>query len=186
MVEGGRVSATTSHTCYSVSVTSFTQLLARNWWLFLLRGVAAITFGVLSLIWPGISLGTFILLFGAYALVHGVFAPVATIVGGGNAEHKVLVRGVVADAGAPGEFTQRKLKTLSFTLDFQRRLDDRSAQIAPMKPTLLGAGFWLWTQITFVAPRLSQQSCWRQHNAWQPSFFAGCPMLTTPTFGPRC
>jgi uncharacterized membrane protein HdeD (DUF308 family) len=70
----------------SVTVVAFPQLVARNWWLFLLRGLAAITFGVLSLIWPGISLVTLILLFGAYALVDGVFALAAAIVGRGNAE----------------------------------------------------------------------------------------------------
>ena len=70
----------------SVNVIAFPQLVARNWWLFLLRGLAAITFGILSLIWPGISLVTLILLFGAYALVDGVFALAAAIVGRGNAE----------------------------------------------------------------------------------------------------
>ncbi len=70
----------------SVSIISLPQLLARNWWLFLLRGLAAIVFGVLSLAWPGISLLTLILFFGAYALVDGVFALAAAIVGRGNAE----------------------------------------------------------------------------------------------------
>jgi uncharacterized membrane protein HdeD (DUF308 family) len=70
----------------SVSAISLPQLLARNWWLFLLRGIAALTFGVLSLVWPGISLATLILLFGAYALVDGAFALAAAMVGRGNAE----------------------------------------------------------------------------------------------------
>jgi uncharacterized membrane protein HdeD (DUF308 family) len=76
----------TSQASSSVTVIAFPQLVARNWWLFLLRGLAAITFGVLSLIWPGISLVTLVLLFGAYALVDGVFALAAAIVGRGNAE----------------------------------------------------------------------------------------------------
>lgn len=46
----------TSQVPYSVTVVAFPQLLACNWWLFLLRGLAAIIFGVLSLVWPGISL----------------------------------------------------------------------------------------------------------------------------------
>ena len=70
----------------SVSVISLPQLIARNWWLFLLRGVAALIFGVLSLAWPGISLATLILLFGAYALVDGAFALAAAVVGRGSAE----------------------------------------------------------------------------------------------------
>ena len=76
----------TSQTSYSVAVISLPQLLARNWWLFLLRGLAAVIFGVLSLVWPGISLVTLILFFGAYALVDGAFALTAAIVGRGNAE----------------------------------------------------------------------------------------------------
>lgn len=58
-----------------------THALGRNWWLFLLRGLAAITFGVLSFIWPAISLVILVLLYGAYALVDGVFALVAGIFG---------------------------------------------------------------------------------------------------------
>lgn len=56
------------------SVISLPQVIARNWWRFLLRGVAALIVGVLSLVWPGISLATLILLFGVYALVDGAFA----------------------------------------------------------------------------------------------------------------
>jgi len=75
----------TSQTSYSLTVIGFPQLIARNWWLFLLRGIAALTFGVLSFVWPGISLLTLILFFGAYALVDGTFALAAAIVGRGSA-----------------------------------------------------------------------------------------------------
>lgn len=59
--------------------------LARNWWLILLRGILAIIFGVLTFIWPGITLVTLVLLYGAYALVDGVFALAAAIMGGAPA-----------------------------------------------------------------------------------------------------
>jgi uncharacterized membrane protein HdeD (DUF308 family) len=45
--------------------------LSRNWWVLLLRGVVAILFGVLTLMRPGISLVSLLLLFGAYALADG-------------------------------------------------------------------------------------------------------------------
>jgi uncharacterized membrane protein HdeD (DUF308 family) len=50
------------------------DMLARNWWLFLLRGIAGIAFGLITFFAPGISLAALVLLFGAYALADGVFA----------------------------------------------------------------------------------------------------------------
>jgi uncharacterized membrane protein HdeD (DUF308 family) len=46
--------------------------LARNWWLFVLRGVAALVFGLLTLVWPSITVAALVLLFGAYAIVDAV------------------------------------------------------------------------------------------------------------------
>jgi uncharacterized membrane protein HdeD (DUF308 family) len=51
--------------------------LARNWWAVALRGALAIIFGVLAFFWPGASLAALVLLFGAYALVDGIFAVIA-------------------------------------------------------------------------------------------------------------
>ncbi len=48
------------------------NILSKNWWVLLLRGLAAIVFGILAWLLPGITLATLILLFGAYALVDGV------------------------------------------------------------------------------------------------------------------
>ncbi len=59
--------------------------LAKNWWLLLLRGIAAILFGVLAFGWPGLTLLTLILFYGAYALVDGVIAIIAAIRGGAPA-----------------------------------------------------------------------------------------------------
>jgi len=48
--------------------------LSRNWGWIVLRGVAAIVFGILSFAWPGLTLTVLVLLWGAYALVDGVVA----------------------------------------------------------------------------------------------------------------
>lgn len=52
--------------------------LAKNWWALLIRGIAAVIFGVLAFLWPGITWITIAIFFGAYALVDGIFAIVAT------------------------------------------------------------------------------------------------------------
>lgn len=49
------------------------RALHRGWWLTLLRGLAAIAFGVLTWIQPSISLAALILYFGAYCLANGIF-----------------------------------------------------------------------------------------------------------------
>lgn len=51
--------------------------LSDNWWAVALRGLAALVFGVLTLVSPGISLAALVLLFGAYAVADGVLAIVA-------------------------------------------------------------------------------------------------------------
>ena len=48
-----------------------------RWWAVLIRGIAAVLFGVVALFRPGISLALIVLLFGAYALVDGIFSIVA-------------------------------------------------------------------------------------------------------------
>ena len=48
--------------------------MAKNWWILFLRGIVAIGFGVLVFIWPGPTLLTLVLLFGAYAFVNGLLA----------------------------------------------------------------------------------------------------------------
>src|SRR5215813_14549392 len=56
--------------------------MAKGWWLVLLRGIAAIVFGVLAFVWPGLTLLTLVLFYGAFALADGVIALAAAITGG--------------------------------------------------------------------------------------------------------
>ncbi|MFF5208953.1 HdeD family acid-resistance protein [Streptosporangium sp. NPDC000396] len=48
--------------------------LSRTWWVYLIRGACAILFGLLAIIWPGITIYALVILFGAYAIADGVFA----------------------------------------------------------------------------------------------------------------
>lgn len=58
---------------------SVLELLTRNWWAVALRGAVAIVFGILVLVWPGISLLALLVVFGAFALVDGIFSIVAAV-----------------------------------------------------------------------------------------------------------
>ena len=63
------------------TVPEMAKLFAARWWAVLLRGIVAITFGVLAFTWPGVTVATLVLLFGFYALVDGVFS-LLTAIGG--------------------------------------------------------------------------------------------------------
>jgi uncharacterized membrane protein HdeD (DUF308 family) len=73
---------TNVHTMRPPGAGIMLHALARNWWLLLLRGICAVIFGVLTFVWPGMTLLTLILLYGAFALVEGALAVWASIVGG--------------------------------------------------------------------------------------------------------
>jgi uncharacterized membrane protein HdeD (DUF308 family) len=52
-------------------------MVARDWWVFAIRGIAALVFGALAFIWPETTLRVLVVLFGAYVLVDGVSLLVA-------------------------------------------------------------------------------------------------------------
>ena len=55
--------------------------LARHWWVFLVRGLVAIAFGLVALFYPAATLVTFILFYAVFSIVDGVFAVVSAIRG---------------------------------------------------------------------------------------------------------
>lgn len=65
--------------------------LARYWWVLVFRGLLAIAFGVLAFLWPGLTLASLVLVFGAYALVDGVSAIVSALRGRGEEPWWLLV-----------------------------------------------------------------------------------------------
>ena len=69
----------------SVSGPLMLSSLSRNWWLVLLRGIAAIVFGVLAFVLPGLTLLTLVILYGVYALFDGVVALMAAFWADGRA-----------------------------------------------------------------------------------------------------
>jgi uncharacterized membrane protein HdeD (DUF308 family) len=47
------------------------ELLARSWWMLALQGLVALLFGVLAVLWPGLTLLWLVALFAAYAIISG-------------------------------------------------------------------------------------------------------------------
>jgi uncharacterized membrane protein HdeD (DUF308 family) len=46
----------------------------RDWWLLVLRGIAAVFFALAAFLWPGLTLAALVLIFGAYAIVDGLLS----------------------------------------------------------------------------------------------------------------
>src|SRR2546425_8533548 len=47
------------------------EMISRSWWMFAWRGAVAVLFGVLALVWPGLTLLWLVALFAAFALLSG-------------------------------------------------------------------------------------------------------------------
>ena len=71
------------------------EVSSRHWWAFALRGVAAILFGVLAFVWPGMTLAVLVLLWGAYALVDGVLALISAFRTNNDHRWGLLLEGLV-------------------------------------------------------------------------------------------
>jgi uncharacterized membrane protein HdeD (DUF308 family) len=70
------------------------HLLARHWWALALRGVFAVLFGLLTFLIPGITLLTLVLLFGAYAILDGIFDIISAVKAPGR-HWPLVLEGVV-------------------------------------------------------------------------------------------
>jgi uncharacterized membrane protein HdeD (DUF308 family) len=67
------------NSAFDGSSTAASDALARNWWLFTLRGILGIVFGLVALIFPGPTMLSLVILFSAYMLVDGVAAIVSAV-----------------------------------------------------------------------------------------------------------
>jgi len=55
------------------------QLLSNFRTMFLFRGLAALAFGIITLVWPKLTLSTLVFVFGVFAVVSGIMAVVAAL-----------------------------------------------------------------------------------------------------------
>ena len=102
---GGRTTA---------ELTCDLAVLAKNWWIVALRGVAAILFGILTAIVPGLSLAALVMLFGAYALIEGGFNIIPqSAAGGAAAWWALLLEGLVSVAAGDIAFVMPGLTALA-------------------------------------------------------------------------
>ncbi|MEU6711613.1 HdeD family acid-resistance protein [Nonomuraea sp. NPDC046802] len=69
--------------------------ISRTWWLLLVRGIAAIIFGILTWAWPAITLLVLVIIFGVFALVNGVFALGAGFRHGEQSRVWLIVSGII-------------------------------------------------------------------------------------------
>jgi uncharacterized membrane protein HdeD (DUF308 family) len=58
--------------------TSMIRAVSKYWWIFSLRGIIAIVFGLAALLWPALTLGVMVLLFGLFALLEGLLTVVTS------------------------------------------------------------------------------------------------------------
>jgi uncharacterized membrane protein HdeD (DUF308 family) len=54
-------------------------MISQNWWMLLIRGIAAVAFGIAVIVWPGLTLDVLVTVFAAYLFVDGVFAIIAAV-----------------------------------------------------------------------------------------------------------
>lgn len=62
--------------------------LARDWWTYVVRGTAAVIFGVLTLLLPRLALVTLVMMWGVFALADGVTHLIAFVRHSGRGRHR--------------------------------------------------------------------------------------------------
>jgi uncharacterized membrane protein HdeD (DUF308 family) len=87
----------------------------RYWWTVALRGALAVLFGLAAWIWPDVTIRVLVLLFGFYALVDGLLALAAAMMGGRLASGRrgwLIFEGVAGVAAGVVTFIWPEITTL--------------------------------------------------------------------------
>lgn len=74
------------------------ESLISKWWVVALRGLLGIVFGIVALVYPGVTLLSLALVFGAYAIVDGVFAIGSAFGHGGREAVWYVLEGLIGIA----------------------------------------------------------------------------------------
>jgi uncharacterized membrane protein HdeD (DUF308 family) len=92
--------------------------MSRDWWILALQGIAAVIFGILALVWPGITLLALVFLFAAYALTDGVLALIRGLRrgGGGGPDWGQVAIGIVGIAAGVIAFAMPGITAFTLVL----------------------------------------------------------------------
>lgn len=93
-------------------------ILSRSWWAVALSGVAAVLFGLLAFSLPGLVLASLVILFGAFALIDGIFHIISAVEGIEHHESWVwpLARGIVGVLAGLVTFTFPRLTAVALLI----------------------------------------------------------------------
>jgi uncharacterized membrane protein HdeD (DUF308 family) len=50
------------------------ELVARNWWVYIIRGLLALIFGLYAWFMPGMAMMALLMFFGIFVLMEGIFS----------------------------------------------------------------------------------------------------------------
>jgi len=92
------------------------EQLEKNWWMFTVRGIAAILFGLGAFAWPGITVAVLIALFGGYALIDGLAAIVTAVRNRKEIKHwwAILLNGIVGVLAGLAAWSMPGLTAVAF------------------------------------------------------------------------
>jgi uncharacterized membrane protein HdeD (DUF308 family) len=94
------------------------EFLAKNWWVLVLRGVCAVLFGVMTFIWPAISIAVLVLMWGAYAFADGIVSIIGSFrrSGGGGFPWWLFITGIAGVAAGVFTLVNPKMTGLALLL----------------------------------------------------------------------
>jgi len=103
---------------FGKEVSVMNEPVLRSWWIFALRGVIAILFAVMALMWPGLTLLALTGLFAAYALLSGIVLIAGAVKLRKTDDHwgLLLLLGLVGIAAAALTFMHPALTALLLVL----------------------------------------------------------------------
>jgi uncharacterized membrane protein HdeD (DUF308 family) len=71
------------------------EALVNKWWVFAVRGILGILFGLVALFYPGLTLAVLVLFLGAYAGLDGILALIAAVGGDGRDRVWYVLEGII-------------------------------------------------------------------------------------------